>query len=129
MKKIILKIERIFFYFRYHLLERLRLILDIDQKFYIGKYKLILPPKHLFTYFKTRYVNYDKYLNKVVNKIEHNQTVIDIGANVGDSLLQIINKNKYLNYYCIEGDNFFFEYLKKNVENLQPKIKKKNYNN
>ena len=54
-------------------------------------------------------------------------SIIDIGANVGDTLVGLIASNSKLNYYSIEAYEYFFKYLKRNKEkiklNTQTKIK------
>ena len=56
-----------------------------------------------------------------------NMSIIDIGANVGDTLVGLIASNSKLNYYSIEAYEYFFKYLKRNKEkiklNTQTKIK------
>ena len=124
-KNIIYKLKKIFFYSKYKISERIRTIFNIDQKIYIGKYKLILPPKHLFSIYKKLYKNYDSSLVQLTSNLKKNSDVLDIGSNVGDSLFQMINSNRHLNYYCIEGDKLFFGYLKKNVKIFNTHIQKK----
>ena len=124
-KNIIYKLKKIFFYSKYKISERIRSIFNIDQKIYIGKYKLILPPKHLFSLYKKLYKNYDSSLVQLTSNLKKNSDVLDIGSNVGDSLFQMINSNRHLNYYCIEGDKLFFGYLKKNIKIFNNYIQKK----
>jgi FkbM family methyltransferase len=124
-KNIIYKLKKIFFYSKYRIYEGIRFILKIDQKIYIGKYKLILPPKHLFTLYKKIYKNYDTSLVQLTSKLKKDSDVLDIGSNVGDSLFQMINSNRHLNYYCIEGDKLFFSYLKKNIKIFNGYIQRK----
>ena len=69
------------------------------------------------------YPNYDKFLENFV-KEKHNLNIIDIGANIGDTLLRILSDNN--NYYCIEPNNYFLKYLKINVSNNKDKHKNTN---
>ena len=52
---------------------------------------------------------------------------IKIGQNVniGDTLFRLLNINTRPYYYCIEADNFFFEYLQKNKKSLDVNIQNK----
>ena len=69
-KNIIYKSKKIFFYLKYRIYEKIRSIFNVDQKIYIGKYKLILPPKHLFTLYKKIYNNYDSSLVQLASKLK-----------------------------------------------------------
>ena len=120
------KINKIFFYFRYNFKRYLRLFFRINQKIYIENKKILLPPGHLLSLYQSIYPEYDKFLPKVISKIKDDESIIDIGANIGDTLFRLINKNAKPYYYCIEADNFFFDYLQKNKKlldlNLQNKV-------
>ena len=85
---------------------------------YINNQKLILTPDHNLALYEKIYPNYDKFLNQVVEQIEKDKSVIDIGANIGDTLIRLYTSNKNLRYYSIEADDFFFKYLEKNLLNL-----------
>jgi len=120
------KISKSLFYFKYKFKRMLRVFFKIDQKIYIGNKKILLPPGHLLSLYESFYPEYDRFLPKVISEIKNEESIIDIGANVGDTLFRLINKNAKPYYYCIEADNHFFEYLKKNKKfldlNLQNKI-------
>ena len=126
-KKIIYKISQIYFYNSYSFLQRLRIFFSINQKIKIGRLLLTLPPYHLFSLYKKRYKKYDNFLVHLAKNLKNKDSLIDVGANVGDTLFQIISKNNNFNYYCIEGDKVFCSYLKKNIAKLdivkQKKIK------
>jgi len=47
-----------------------------------------------------------------------NSLVIDVGANVGDTLVGMLGNNEKLEYLCIEASSDFFSDLKKNYESL-----------
>ena len=119
------KINKIFFYFRYNFKRYLRLFFRIDQNIYIENKKIILPPGHLLSLYQSIYPEYDKFLPKVISKIKDDESIIDIGANIGDTLFRLINKNTKPYYYCIEADNFFFDYLQKNKKLLDLNLQKK----
>jgi FkbM family methyltransferase len=114
MKKFFIKIKKSIFFFNYKILRKLRILLSINQTLKINNKKLILPPDHLLSLYNKIYPNYDKFLEKfIINR--NNLNIIDIGANVGDTLLRILSNNN--NYYCIEPNDYFLKYLKKNVKN------------
>lgn len=45
--------------------------------------------------------------------------MIDVGANCGDSLANMFEGNCQLNYICIEPDDAFFDYLRKNIMRIR----------
>ena len=121
-----MKIKKIFFYFGYNFFRKIRILFKIDQKILINGQEIILPPEHLLSIYNYLYPKYDKFISKLVMNTKKNESVIDIGANVGDTLIRLINGNANLNYYCIEADDYYFNYLKKNKDlldkNLQDRL-------
>ena len=115
---IVHKIKKIFFYKKYNFLRYLRLILNKDQKIIIKHKSLILPPGHLLSLYNELYPDYDKFMFSVVTKLNENDSIIDIGANIGDTLYRIFHHDKNYKYYLIEADHYFFQYFKKNVSIL-----------
>ena len=112
------KLSKYLFYLRYRLKRQLRIFFRIDQTIYIDNKKIILPPGHLLSLYESLYPEYDRFLPKVISKIKENESIIDIGANVGDTLLRLLNINTKPFFYCIEADDFFFKYLKKNKKSF-----------
>ena len=112
------KLSKYLFYLRYRLKRQLRIFFRIDQTIYIDNKKIILPPGHLLSLYESLYPEYDRFLPKVISKIKENESIIDIGANVGDTLLRFLNINTKPFFYCIEADDFFFKYLKKNKKSF-----------
>ena len=108
------KIIKIFFYYKYDLFRKIRILFKINQKIFINGYELILPPGHLLTMYDYLYPQYDKFILKLANTINKDGSIIDIGANVGDTLVRLINSKSESEYYSIEADEYFFKYLKKN---------------
>ena len=65
-----------------------------------------------------RYKDYDKALPRIcreLKNIDNYLGVVDIGANIGDSL-SLINDQVDGNFLCVEGDEKFFPILNRNVE-------------
>ena len=116
------KIKKIFFYFKYGLLKRMRIFFKVDQRIKIGSRIMILPPEHPLSMWTPLYKDYDNFLPKLVKEINSNESIIDIGANIGDTLFRFIETNSKPNYFSIEADQYFFKYLKKNKELLEGEI-------
>ena len=116
------KIKKIFFYFKYGLLKSIRIFFRIDQKIKIGSRIMVLPPEHPLSMWTSLYKDYDNFLPKLVKEMSSNESIIDIGANVGDTLFRFIDTNSKPNYFSIEADQYFFKYLKKNKGLLEKDI-------
>ena len=119
------KFNKSLFYLKYNFKRQLRIFFKIDQIIYIDNKKIILPPGHLLSLYESVYPKYDRFLPTVIGKIKENEVIIDIGANIGDTLFRLLNINTRPYYYCIEADNFFFEYLQKNKKSLDVNIQNK----
>ena len=125
IKSFFRKFNKSLFYLKYNFKRQLRIFFKIDQIIYIDNKKIILPPGHLLSLYESVYPKYDKFLPTVIGKIKENEVIIDIGANIGDTLFRLLNINTKPYYYCIEADNFFFEYLQKNKKSLDINIQNK----
>ena len=125
IKSFFRKFNKSLFYLKYNFKRQLRIFFKIDQTIYIDNKKIILPPGHLLSLYESVYPKYDRFLPTVIGKIKENEVIIDIGANIGDTLFRLLNVNSKPYYYCIEADNFFFEYLQKNKQSLDINIKNK----
>lgn len=125
IKSFFRKFNKFLFYLKYNFKRQLRIFFKIDQIIYIDNKKIILPPGHLLSLYETVYPEYDRFLPTVIGKIKENEAIIDIGANIGDTLFRLLNINTRPYYYCIEADNFFFEYLQKNKKSLDVNIQSK----
>jgi FkbM family methyltransferase len=119
------KIKKILFYFKYKLINDISFFFKIDQKIKIGSRIIILPPGHPLSMWASLYKDYDNFLSKLVKGMNSNESIIDVGANVGDTLFRFINTNPKPNYFSIEADKYFFKYLKKNKELLEKEIQHK----
>lgn len=116
------KIKKILFYFKYNLLKNIRILFKIDQKIKIGSRIMILPPGHPLSMWASLYKDYDNFLPKLVKRMNSNESIIDIGANVGDTLFRFIDANAKPDYFSIEADQYFFKYLKKNKKLLEKEV-------
>jgi len=125
IKSFFRKFNKSLFYLKYNFKRQLRIFFKIDQTIYIDNKKIILPPGHLLSLYESVYPKYDRFLPTVIGKIKENEVIIDIGANIGDTLFRLLNINTRPYYYCIEADNFFFEYLQKNKKSLDVNIQNK----
>lgn len=107
----------LFHFFRY-LRRRLK------QQYIIEDFSLKLSPGHALPDFQAEHRLYDRFLPFLASFINEDQTIIDVGANIGDTAFQIATtfNGKII---CIEGSEFYFKYLIANVKRL-PSVKQEN---
>jgi FkbM family methyltransferase len=79
-------------------------------------YHIHLPPGHLLPLYQRKHPHYDSFLPRLAGAMGHDGMVIDVGANVGDTLAAMAEVNPHLEYVCIEPDEQFFEFLERNAE-------------
>ncbi len=82
----------------------------------IIKPQMILPDGHALNNYKKQFKLYDRFLPELV-KFINDGIIIDVGANVGDTLYSIIY-NCENEIYCFEPSDIFYSYLEKNVNEL-----------
>jgi len=104
--------KRIYIYI-HRIKEILRLRLDRDRTYQIGFFHLQLPAEHQLPEHQSENRLYDRFLPFIAALLPKESTVIDIGANIGDTLASMVSKNSNCSYVCIEPEDKFFPYLVK----------------
>ena len=89
----------------------------IEHEF--GKVSIHLPSGHLLPELQRQHVSYDRFLPELVRQLNQSDSVIDVGANCGDTLAAMVNSSPNLKYICIEPDDEFFRFLELNVARMQ----------
>ena len=95
----------------------------------IGKYELQLPVSHELPFILKSFPHYSTNLARVAKQVyQHfpDLTLIDVGANIGDSVA-LLRTEESFPILCIEGDNYFFSILQKNADKFQDVYLVKNY--
>lgn len=79
---------------------------------------------HKGAYYMMRNPLYDKQLGLICkllkDKVEHSLNIVDVGANIGDTVLNIGDKENY--YLCIEGVHAYASLLKQNLAGFDYKL-------
>ena len=88
---------------------------DNDTEYEFTNFSILLPADHLLPTYQKEHKLYDKFLPHISQYLETNSTVVDVGANCGDTVAAMYDMNKNLTYICIEPDEAFFDYLQKNI--------------
>lgn len=96
-------------------LVKLRTFLSIDSVMDFGEFEIYLPPEHLLPYYKNTHRLYDRFLPFFCQYLNPKDIVIDVGGNIGDTLASMYAANPFLEFICIEPDDYFFRYLEKNT--------------
>jgi FkbM family methyltransferase len=106
------------------LISKIYKIFNLSKKHKYKYFSILMPAEHALPEYKKFHKNYDRFLPHLVKYFNSAKyTVVDIGANIGDSLAGMIEKNSKLNFICIEADNDFFDYLKKNLQIIKKSFK------
>ena len=83
--------------------------------------KVLLPKAHSITYNLAHFPFYNSNLQRIVQSCrqyrQENFSIVDIGANIGDTLL-MLREVTDLPVHCFEGDDFYFDLLQKNVSGI-----------
>jgi FkbM family methyltransferase len=104
----------------------IRKLFGIDFRYSIGGVIINLPPDHKLPAYQRKYKDYDRFLPHLVKYLSSGSLVVDVGANVGDTLAAMVSSNNDLRYICIEADDMFFDYLEANlelIESVYPSVK------
>lgn len=112
-------IGNIYFNFKEKLIKYFR----IPKYIKFNELSIKLTPDHLLTYFQRKYPLYNKFLPIISRYLSKDTILIDVGANCGDTLFSIFEKNNDLYFYCFEADKEFFKYLKYNKQKIGKKYK------
>lgn len=89
----------------------------IKRKYKIGKFEICVPPNHALPKYQFRFKLYDRFLPHLVKFLDSPGTIIDIGANIGDTTIAMLQncKNPIIS---IEPSDYFYKYLEKNISSL-----------
>ncbi len=89
-----------------------------EQDHDIGGIRITLPPGHNLPFYQKRDPTYDAYAISILRDLAaHDRllTVIDVGANVGDTAAAILASNPNTSVISVEGDPCFVSYLHRNL--------------
>ena len=94
--------------------------LDPEIKVKIGNKYMFMNMSHTLPINYYRFSNYDRALPRICEKlknIDNKLYVVDIGANIGDTV-SLITDIVSGNFLCIEGDEKFIPFLEKNTKQI-----------
>ena len=83
----------------------------------VGPYLLSLPPGHTLPVYQGMHKLFDRFLPVLAKCVEKGQSIVDVGANVGDTPLMMMETSP-ANIICIEASDKYYGYLEKNLAQL-----------
>jgi len=83
------------------------------------RFSIRLPADHLLPVYQRQHKLYDRFLPHLAAYLDTGATVIDVGANVGDTLSAMYDANPALSFVCVEPDDTFFELLLSNIGRIR----------
>lgn len=89
--------------------------LNINTEHRYSGFSITLPAHHLLPTFQEQHKLYDRFLPHLGKYLESKSTVIDVGANCGDTLAAMYDANPNLNFVCVEPDEICFDLLQRNL--------------
>jgi FkbM family methyltransferase len=98
---------------------KVRILFNIPIDYHYKDFSISLPANHMLPIYQANHPKYDRFLPHLAKYIKHSETIIDIGANVGDTLAGMVELNSKPNYICIEPDDLFFEHLQSNITRIK----------
>lgn len=101
------------------LARRTRRLLGRPRRYAVGRVRLELPAEHCLPEYQAAYPLYDRFLPRLAARLAPGDAVVDVGANVGDSLAALLAGQGALNLLAIEADPGFHRLLQANVERIR----------
>ena len=93
--------------------------LGVKRFYEINGFSISIDYMHRLPDYQKNHRDYDRFLPHLVKYLENDSLVIDIGANIGDTLAGMVGSNDKIEYLCIEAAKEFFDELEKNTENIK----------
>ncbi len=97
----------------------IRRVVGHSTTYRCGEVDILLPPGHKLPVYRAEHLQYDRFLPILARHLGEKGVVVDVGANVGDTLAAMVGENRWLSYVCVEPDELFFSYLKRNLARLE----------
>ncbi len=97
---------------------RLKQLLGIPVRHPYANFTILLPAEHLLPVYQRQHPRYDRFLPHLAAALGADATIIDVGANCGDTLAGMVERNPGATYVCIEPDDGFFAFLQDNIARM-----------
>lgn len=90
-------------------------LIGVKKQYTINGVAILLDYGHKLPAYQANLPYYDRFLPKLVESFRPGSYVVDVGANVGDTLAGMVGGNPKLKYISIEANSYFFSELQTNV--------------
>jgi FkbM family methyltransferase len=91
----------------------------VDVEYACSGTTILLPADHKLPEYQRLHPLYDRFLPHLAHHLPARATIIDVGANVGDTLASMVGGAPQARYVCIEPDPEFFHRLQANAERVR----------
>ncbi len=95
------------------------MVIGYSTSYKVKNFDLKIPIDHRLPLYQSQFANYDRFLPHLARQLDPNDLVIDIGANVGDTVAAMLQQNSNLRFICVEADKLFYRYLTRNIVTLR----------
>ena len=96
--------------------------LGIPVRHRYENFTILLPAEHLLPVYQRQHPRYDRFLPHLAAALGPDATIIDVGANCGDTLAGMVERNPRATYVCVEPDDGFFRYLRTNIARMRASL-------
>jgi FkbM family methyltransferase len=93
------------------------LLRNHSRQIRVGKFKILANWGHVLPRIIEKRPEYALNLPRIVKAVKEkypNMTLVDVGANVGDTVA-LLRSHVHCPIICIEGDEYYYRYLEKNI--------------
>lgn len=97
--------------------KRINKIIVRNQNYRVGDCQIVIPSSSNLPRNQKKHPLYDRFLPVLASHLTSG-TVIDVGANIGDTLVAMA-QNCSNSFVCVEPSDMFFNYLEKNASSIQ----------
>jgi FkbM family methyltransferase len=92
---------------------------DLLVEYAFAHISILMPSSHQLRIYQEKHRLYDRFLPHLATFLPSGGLVIDVGANVGDTMAAMYCANPNLEFVCIEADHSFFEILEQNINRIR----------
>ena len=96
--------------------------LGVPARLDYGGFDILLPATHALPDLLRHHPRYDHFLPQLAASLQAGDLVVDVGANVGDTLAGMVAANPDLSFACIEPDPEFLGFLTGNVDRIRAAV-------
>lgn len=91
---------------------------DSLVEYAFSRVSISIPSSHLLPTYQKDNKLYDRFLPYLANYLPAGGLVVDVGANVGDTLAAMYSSNPSLDFVCVEADDKYFAILEQNISRI-----------